>query len=730
MTSKKEKGATLQQELDKDNKELQKSELLYRVIFENTNDAICLVQDSTIINCNAQTNILFRTKKENLIGTSLFSFSPEFQLDGITSGSKAKQKESLCLHGIPQQFEWVFKRFDQTEIHTEVSLNLIEYEEYKYIQIIIRDISERKKADQALIESETRLRNLIHALPDLIWLKDKQGVYLQCNKRFESFVGINENDLIGKTDYDFFDKELADFFILNDQNAIKAGKPTINEEEIVFVDGHKEILETIKTPISDSNGNVNGVLGIGRDITNRKKVEQEISESKAKLLSVIESTNDLIWAVDAKDFKIIMFNTALKNYINNLNVEIAIGKTAYDLLPLNRANQWTEFYQQTLKNGTSEIEYESFGENLILQLSFNLIVRNNEVFGISVFGKDITEKKQSEKALRLSEEKFSKAFNLSPLAICISIKETGVIIECNNVFSKLFGFPKCDIILNNSFELGIWESEWERNNYLKILDQYGSISNMEQSFITKNKSKIITYFSSELIEYNNNQCILSIFEDITEKRTTERMILNAKLHAEEEERRYFATELHDGIGPLLSTIRLYIQWLSKPKMKASKTKILEQADQTIQETINAVKEISQKITPAILKNLGINYAINSFIDKLSETKDIDIKFESNIQTRFEELIEITIYRLICECLNNTIKHAHAKNVAISLSHSDNQITIIYIDNGIGFNVNEKLAHNKGLGIYNMNNRIKTIGGTFEIQSNSGEGVKIIATIVL
>jgi len=145
------------------------------------------------------------------------------------------------------------------------------------------DITERKKAQQEVEKSKLLLKTIINATPDLVWLKDINGVYLNCNKRFEDFFGQIESKIIGKTDYDFVSKKLADFFRQNDKLAMNAGKPSINEEEISFVnDGHSEILETIKTPVVNKNNDIIGVLGVGRDITERKKFEKELINAKEK----------------------------------------------------------------------------------------------------------------------------------------------------------------------------------------------------------------------------------------------------------------------------------------------------------------------------------------------------------------------------------------------------------------------------------------------------------------
>ncbi len=135
---------------------------------------------------------------------------------------------------------------------------------------------ERKRVVEALNESETHLRTLIRAIPDLVWLKDLDGIYLLCNSRFEDLFGAKEEDIIGKTDYDFVDRKMADFFRKNDQRAMKSGRPCKNEEDVTFKnDGHHEILETIKTPMYRRDGRLVGVLGIGRDITDRRRADEE-----------------------------------------------------------------------------------------------------------------------------------------------------------------------------------------------------------------------------------------------------------------------------------------------------------------------------------------------------------------------------------------------------------------------------------------------------------------------
>lgn len=143
-------------------------------------------------------------------------------------------------------------------------------------EALIKEIEERRRAEESLAKNEAHLRTLLKTIPDLVWLKDPDGIYLACNSRFERFFGAKEEEIAGKSDYDFVPGELADFFRQHDKAAIERGAPSVNEEEVTYADdGHHELLETIKTPVFDNNGNLIGVLGIARDITERKRAEDE-----------------------------------------------------------------------------------------------------------------------------------------------------------------------------------------------------------------------------------------------------------------------------------------------------------------------------------------------------------------------------------------------------------------------------------------------------------------------
>lgn len=172
-------------------------------------------------------------------------------------------------------FETAYRRGDGTLLLAEVSARYVETAEAAFVVTLVRDVSERKAAEQARERERALLRALVRSIPDLVWLKDPDGVYLACNLRFERFFGAAEAQILGRTDYDFLPAEAADLFRDHDRQAMAAGHPVVNEEDVSFADvGHREHLETVKTPMYGPAGDLIGVLGIGRDISDRRHMEE------------------------------------------------------------------------------------------------------------------------------------------------------------------------------------------------------------------------------------------------------------------------------------------------------------------------------------------------------------------------------------------------------------------------------------------------------------------------
>lgn len=145
----------------------------------------------------------------------------------------------------------------------------------------------RKQAREALWESENYYRTLVENLPQKIFLKDKNSVYLSCNKNYSRDLKISHGEITGKTDYDFYSKELAEKYRADDKRILESGK-TEDIEERYTQDGKEVIVHTVKTPIKDKKGKIVGILGIFWDITRRKRAEEDLKKYREHLEEAVE----------------------------------------------------------------------------------------------------------------------------------------------------------------------------------------------------------------------------------------------------------------------------------------------------------------------------------------------------------------------------------------------------------------------------------------------------------
>lgn len=203
----------------------------------------------------------------------------------------------------------------------------------------------------------------------------------------------------------------------------------------------------------------------------------------------------------------------------------------------------------------------------------------------------------------------------------------------------------------------------------------------------------------------------------------ESLVFSAIVKTEETERQTFAKELHDGLGPILSSIKMAFSALNKDIANESNKQILLKTNFAIDEAIITVKEISNKLSPHILSNFGLERAVKSFLDTVMIKQNVVVKFDSNLSgVRYDFNIEAVLYRVVCELITNTLRHSKAQNVAIHLEQEKNELQLNYSDDGIGFDINN-LAH-RGMGLSNMESRVKSINGVIAIVSSPGNGMKV------
>lgn len=276
-----------------------------------------------------------------------------------------------------------------------------------------RDITERKRLVLTLAENETRLRTLVQTIPDLIWLKDVEGVFLSCNPTFERLVGAREAEIVGKTDYDFVDKELADSFREHDRKAMAAGKPSVNEEWLTYAeDGRRGLFETIKTPMIDEEGKLVGVLGIAHDITGHKRTEEALRDSGESLDRLLNSMVEGVYEVDTHG-NCTFVNRAFLQILGYQNADEVLGKHMHELIhhshadgslyPSSECRMYRAYQTGQTTNASDEVFWRKDGVAILVEYWSRPIVTDGVVIGAMATFFDITER-QRQQALLAGEK--------------------------------------------------------------------------------------------------------------------------------------------------------------------------------------------------------------------------------------------------------------------------------------------------------------------------------------
>lgn len=209
-----------------------------------------------------------------------------------------------------------------------------------------------------------------------------------------------------------------------------------------------------------------------------------------------------------------------------------------------------------------------------------------------------------------------------------------------------------------------------------------------------------------------------------QRQLTGKRILNTVLRTEEKERMHFSKELHDGLGPLLSSAKMSLSAIKQDNLSEGDQEIFENTRYVIDQAIISLREISNNLSPHILNDFGLARGVRNFINRLPTKGDFIINYRTNLRSeRFNTDIEVILYRIICELINNSLKHSGGSEINLNLHYSalEKSITIDYSDNGIGFNPETMM--DMGMGLSNIVSRVSSLKGKSEIISSRGNGMQ-------
>lgn len=360
-----------------------------------------------------------------------------------------------------------------------------------------------------------------------------------------------------------------------------------------------------------------------------------------------------------------------------------------------------------------------------------IIVSAIMAVAVIMIGRILFRLKHAEAAGHELETRFTTLFHNSSDEIYLADLK-GNLIEANQVACEALGFSRQELLQKNFKDLKTPKYfDTVEPNLKKIIEQGRHV--YETEHVSKEGKVISLEVKSRVINYMGQEAIISIARETTERKQIERQILSAVINAEEKERERISRDLHDGLGPLLSTIKLYINELESGELESEeKNEMLKQTNELINEAISSTRAISNNLSPHLILDFGLVKAVEAFCKKVNLAQKIRIEFGNNLDNRrFDQTTEIVLYRVITELINNTMKHAQASKIEIALEVIEDMLQLTYLDDGVGFDKDKVMnAENTGMGMKNIISRLRSIDGNYRIHSRPGAGFLIVVEISL
>jgi len=334
-----------------------------------------------------------------------------------------------------------------------------------------------------------------------------------------------------------------------------------------------------------------------------------------------------------------------------------------------------------------------------------------------------------------SEEKFSKSFRHSPLAMIIASTKHDRYIDVNETFEQQTGWCRNEVIGRSPSDINLWVDPYQRSMFIKRVLAEGNIRDLEIRIRRKDGQIRTALGSAELVEVNNKPCALSVFADITERKLAEEALASLSgrlIEAQDEERKRIAREIHDDYSQRIAMVAMDLEQLAENVGESS-----GETSQQFHELFDRVSELgadlhslSHRLHSSTLESLGLLAGMEAFCKEFAEQQGVQVDFvHGNIPRGVPEDAALCMFRITQEALRNIKRHSGANRAEVRLELQDGRLHLSVSDCGRGFNSN-KPPGERGIGIHSMEERLRLLGGKLEIQSRPMEGTRIDAWLPL
>lgn len=603
---------------------------------------------------------------------------------------------------------------------------------------IVRDITDRNRAERALHESEENFRALAENAGDGVCILVEEGSLLYANRRMAELLGYSVEEMLRINVFDLIPPDERERIreVVKQRLAGRAAPPT-HETHLVRADG-----EAFPVEVTGARTLWRGQLAdivITRDITERKRAEEALRESEQFGSKILENSPNPIVVFNA-DTSIRFVNPAFEALTGFSSSEVKGWKAPFPWWTEEKMGKIEGDFNEAFRSGLQEREelfQKKSGERFWVAITFRPVEIEGEVKYYLSNWIDVTERKRAEKAVRENEERFRNAVENAPFGY-YRVGRDGLWQYVNAQWEQMYGLS-LEEIKGSSFELTHPKDlrRHARDNVKRALNG----ETISGDFARRRRDGTQAYHTYNIQPVYKGGEIVAIegfINDLTKQKQAEdyiRKLSHQLLKAQEKERQMISRELHDRLAQDISASKIACDTLLDDPSEADPKLRLRIAElsKALERTIMAVRDLSYDLRPPGLDQMGLVQTIFGYCQDFSDRHDLSVNFQSAglDRLRLDEDTEINLYRMVQEGLNNALRHAEAQHINVKLVAAYPDIILRIEDNGRGFDVERRItsaASERRMGLRSMEERTALLGGKIEINSRPSEGTRICVTL--
>ncbi|MFK5857152.1 MAG: PAS domain S-box protein, partial [Bacteroidota bacterium] len=706
----------------KRHKLLQKSEEKYRGVFDSITDIFLRAdkEGNCILISPSIFNVLGYTVEE-VMGKNLSTFYTN-PTDRDELVQKLKEKGSL------QNYEVKLTKKDGSIITGSSNIRFIFDTEGNpiYIESVFRDVTEQKKVENNLKESEEKFRGVFNSMTDVFTRADNDGRGVLLSPSLFDVTGYKVEKLIGRKFTDVFvnpkDRELIE------QKLMNSGGIQNFEYDIFKKDGSIITISSNAKLYYDDDGNPLGIESVFRDVTEQKRTEAALRESKVRYQSLSDASFEAIFISEKG---VCIEQNALAEKMFGYTLSEAVGRKGIEwIVPEDR-----EMVMNKMLSGYDAQPYETTalrkdGSTFPAEIKARMMHFKGRDVRVTALS-DISRRKLMEKELKDSEHKF-KTLVTNTEEIVYMIDKDGTFLLSEGKGLEKLGLKGGDVVGKSIYEL--------YKDFPEMLDKMrqafsGQTVIMEHE-VGDNWFK--SWYTPHLNQNGEIIGLLGLAINITEQKHAELQIMEYQKRlkdlaldltlAEEKTRKQIANDLHDHVGQLLASSRMQLSTINDEMDKLEVSKKIKNISKALLLATQATREAIFNLSPPQLHEIGLYAAIH---DWMKEQIEIKYGIKTAISGKKEnynldENTRFLIFRSIRELMINVTKHARAAHLNIEMNRKKDMLEILVQDDGVGFDYNSKLFRlkSKSYGLFSIQERMSDLGGSMKIISAPGFGTKI------